>query len=68
MPLSGTLDIKDRLSAAPQLANFDAAPWDITGVEILHLKFEIDDGKMQSPLPAALHPTIPPTVIFTVAT
>jgi hypothetical protein len=68
MPLSGTLDITTRISEAPQLANFDAEPWEATGVEILHLKFEIDDAAMQSPLPRALHPTIPPTVIVTVAT
>ena len=68
MPLSGSLNATDRATSAPQLANFDAEPWEISGVEILHLKFEIDDREMQSPLPAALHPTIPPTAIFTVAT
>ena len=68
MPLSGTLDISALLNDAPQLDGFDTEPWETPGVEILHLKFEIDDARMQAPLPPALHPTIPPTVIFTVAT
>jgi hypothetical protein len=67
MPLSGTLDLSDRLARAPKLANFDAEPWETAGVELLHLKFEIDDAAMTSLLPPALHPTIPPTAIFTVA-
>jgi hypothetical protein len=33
----------------------------------LHLKFEIDERNMTGALPPALHPTIPPVVIFTVA-
>lgn len=67
MPISGTLDVKSLLEAAPQMRGFDAEPWETPGVEILHLKFEIDDRDMAAPIPRALHPTIPPTVIFTVA-
>jgi hypothetical protein len=68
MPISGTLDVAPLLHDAPRISGFDAAPWATNGVEILHLKFEIDDSDMTAPLPRALHPTIPPVVIFTVAT
>jgi acetoacetate decarboxylase len=68
MPLSGTLNTSALVDAAPQMANFDTEPWEIAGAEILHLKFEIDDADMTSMLPRALHPTIPPVMIFTVAT
>jgi hypothetical protein len=68
MPLSGTLDVHGRTADLPRLASYDAEPWQIEGVSLLHLKFEIDEGAMQAPLPRALHPTIPPVVIFTVAT
>ena len=67
MPLLGTLNTAALLEAAPKMSGFDAEPWAIEGVEILHIKFEIDDTDMQAPLPKALHPTIPPVVIFTVA-
>jgi hypothetical protein len=68
MPLSGSLNVAPLLDASPQLDGFGAEPWEIAGVEILHLKFEIDDADMTSPLPRALHPTIPPVAIFTIAT
>lgn len=67
MPLSGTLDTKPLLDQAPRVDSYDAEPWELTGVELLHLKFEIDEASMTSALPPALHPTIPPVVIFTVA-
>lgn len=67
MPLSGTLDYTARLAEAPQLANFDAGPWEISGVEMLQVTFEIDQRAMTSLLPPALHPTIPPAVLFTLA-
>ncbi len=68
MPLSGTLDTASLAAAAPQMANFDTEPWEIAGAEILHLKFEIDDADVTSILPRALHPSIPPVMIVTVAT
>jgi hypothetical protein len=68
MPISGSLNVTPLLEAAPQMRGFDAEPWETPGVEILHLKFEIDDRDMAAPLPRALHPTIPPTVIFTLST
>jgi len=59
MPLSGTLDVATRLA--------DTEAWEIAGVELLSLTFEIDDRQMTSALPPALHPTIPPVGYFSVA-
>jgi hypothetical protein len=67
MPYFGTLDVSPLLASAPMMENFDAEAWEIAGVETLQVTFEIDDARMVSLLPKALHPTIPPIVIFTVA-
>ncbi len=67
MPYSGTLDVAPLLADAPRMDGFDTEAWEIAGVEILQVTFEIDDTQMLSLLPKALHPTIPQIVIFTVA-
>ena len=67
MVLTGTRDIAALLARAPLLDNLDADAWEIAGVELLHLRYEIDDRDRESLLPRALHPTIPPTAIFTAA-
>lgn len=67
MPLSGTLDVTPLLNGAPRMDGFATEPWELPGCELLHLKLEIDEGNMTAPLPPALHPTIPPVVIATVA-
>ena len=67
MPISGTLDVGPLLSEAPQMNGLDAEPWQLDGVEILQLMFEIDDRNMAELLPEALHPVIPPVVVFSVA-
>jgi hypothetical protein len=67
MVLIGTRDITPLLEAAPAIDNFDAEPWAIDGVETLQVSFEIDDADREGLLPKALHPTIPPAVIVTVA-
>jgi hypothetical protein len=67
MPHSGTLDVAPRLTEAPLMDGFGAEPWQIAGVEILQLLYEIDDAAMPGLLPPALHPTIPPTLIVNVA-
>lgn len=67
MPLLGTLDVGRLLDDAPRMASIGAEPWAIETAEILQLAFEIDDRAMVEILPPALHPTIPPTVLFTVA-
>ena len=67
MPLSGTLDITPMLADAPRMSGTDAEPWEIAGVELLHLTFEIDDATMLANIPPALHPTLPPVVYVSVA-
>jgi hypothetical protein len=67
MVLIGTRDIAPLLEHAPVLDNLDAEAWEIAGVEILHVRYEIDDADLEALLPRALHPTIPPTVIFSAA-
>jgi hypothetical protein len=67
MPLSGTLDVAPLLDAAPRMDGFATEPWELPGCELLHLKLEIDERNMTASLPPALHPTIPPVVIATVA-
>jgi hypothetical protein len=67
MPFSGTLDVTPLLADAPLIDGFDAEAWEIAGVETLQVTFEIDDAAMPGLLPKALHPTIPPIVIFTIA-
>src|SRR5205809_5070798 len=67
MPLLGTLDVAPRLADAPKLDNYDTEAWEIAGVELLSLTFEIDDRQMTAALPPALHPTIPPVAYFSVA-
>jgi len=67
MPLAGTLDIASRLADAPEMAGTGAPAWEIEGVELLNVSFEIDDRTMTDVLPPALHPVIPPTAYFTVA-
>jgi hypothetical protein len=66
MPLAGTLDLSARLADAPLMLDTDAEPWEIEGVELLNLSFEIDDRHMTDVLPPALHPVIPPTAYFTI--
>ncbi len=66
MPISGTLDVGPLLAEAPRMPGLDAEPWQLAGVDILQLMFEIDDGNMAELLPKALHPVIPPVVIFSV--
>src|SRR5437867_10814890 len=67
MPLLGTLDVVPRLADAPKLDNYDTEAWEIAGVELLSLTFEIDDRQMTAALPPALYPTIPPVAYFSVA-
>ncbi len=67
MVLIGTRDIAALLERAPLLDNLDAEAWEVEGVELLHLRYEINDSNREALLPRALHPTIPATVIFTAA-
>jgi hypothetical protein len=67
MPLSGTLDVGPRLADAPILDSYDTEAWEVAGVELLSLTFEIDDRGMTAALPPALHPTIPPVAYFSIS-
>ncbi|HYM15025.1 MAG TPA: acetoacetate decarboxylase family protein [Dehalococcoidia bacterium] len=66
MPISGTLDVATLLEDAPVMDGYGAEPWAIAGVETLQVAFEIDERAMPGPLPPALHPTIPPTLMISV--
>ena len=66
MPLTGTRDLADLAAQAPHLPSLDVDHWDLPKAQILTLMYELDDDAMLSLIPPALHPTIPPTMIFTV--
>lgn len=63
MPLNGGLDVTTAKSVAnmPDLAT---EALELKAAEVLQIMFEIDAEPMLDLLPAALHPTIPPTVTF----
>src|SRR5690606_5285640 len=66
MPLTGTRSLADLAAQAPRIPSLDVEHWDLPKAQILTVMYEIDDDAMTSLLPPALHPTIPPTLIFTV--
>ncbi|MFN0147817.1 MAG: acetoacetate decarboxylase family protein [Dehalococcoidia bacterium] len=66
MPLSGIRDVGPLLAEAPLMANFATEPWPLPGVRVLQVIYEIRQGSMVDLLPPALHPTIPPTLVFAV--
>lgn len=65
MPLTGTRNLSDLFASAPLVTGADGH-WDLPGAQILQLMYEIDAAQMTSLIPPALHPTIPPTLVFTV--
>lgn len=64
MVFSGTLDISRHLTHAATMPSLETDAVEIANVEMLEIFMEIDDHDMEGLLPAALHPTIPPTVHF----
>jgi hypothetical protein len=66
MPLSGTRDLASLIKSAPLMPNFDTEPWELRGAQVLQLMYEIRQEAMVKLLPSSLHPTIPPTLVFTV--
>jgi hypothetical protein len=66
MPLVGTRNISGLASDAPAIPSLDGEQWKLPGAQILTIMYEIDDDAITSLLPPALHPTIPPTLVFTV--
>ena len=66
MPLTGTREIAGLGAGSPIVTIGGADQWTLPGAQILQIMYEIDDSAMTSLLPRALHPTIPPTLVFTV--
>jgi hypothetical protein len=64
MPLFGSLDVKSRLAGTPLVTRPATETWALSGVSVLNLILEMDEGAMLSALPPALHPTIPPTLHY----
>lgn len=65
MPLVGTRPVAD-FASGPLVTAPATERWELPGAGILQLMYEIDSACMTSLLPPALHPTIPPTLVFTV--
>lgn len=66
MPLVGTRSLSALASSAPVVPSLQVDRWELPNARILQLMYEIDATAMQSLIPPALHPTIPPTLVFTV--
>jgi hypothetical protein len=58
--LIGTLDVTRSQASYPELTDFDTAAWNLGEIEILHVNYEISADAIQSSVPPALHPSIPP--------
>lgn len=65
MPLVGTRSATD-FASGPLVTAPATERWELPGAGILQVMYEIDSQAMTSLLPPALHPTIPPTLVFTV--
>jgi len=66
MPLVGTRNLGELSAKAPLVDHIETERLELPASGILQLMYEIDDDAMVSLLPPALHPTIPPTLVFTV--
>jgi hypothetical protein len=58
--LVGTLDVTSLPTPAPELANFETPAWELGEIDVLHVNYEISANAIQSSVPPALHPSIPP--------
>jgi hypothetical protein len=61
--LQGTAPVAELLGHAASLAAFDTPAETFRGATVFQAMFEIATGGRQTSLPAALHPTNPPTVV-----
>ena len=59
--LVGTLDVSPRVEGAPFVESLETEPLELKAVEVLQLQIELDDRFGPEVVPAAFHPTIPPT-------
>jgi hypothetical protein len=64
--LSGTADLDRLVGRAPHMESLDTEPVQLTDVEVLQAAFEHSYSSREAVLPAGLHPTTPPLVIFLV--
>jgi hypothetical protein len=67
MPFSGTQDVQAVAARAPLLKGFDTEAWELPGAEILLLSFEVVEAPALGLIPPALHPSIPPYAMLSVA-
>jgi hypothetical protein len=58
--LVGTLDVTALPTPAPELENFGTEAWELGEIDVLHVNHEISAVAIQSTVPPALHPSIPP--------
>lgn len=65
MPLVGTRELS-AFEGGPLVSEMTGDKWELAGCGILQLMYEVDGSAVTSLLPPALHPTVPPTIIFTV--
>ena len=65
MPLAGSLDIRQLLEGAPTVT-LDDRELHVDDVDILQVMYEIGASDVESLIPPALNPTIPPVVSFLV--
>ncbi len=64
MPLYGTRDIATVMDRSALMPNFSTDTWELPRAGILQVMYEIRQEAMVSLIPSALHPTIPPTIVF----
>src|SRR5260221_4734421 len=66
MPLYGTLDITQKPTALPTLANLDTEAWALPKAEMMQLLIEVPRRSTDGLLPKAMHPALPSYVIVAV--
>ena len=66
MPLYGTLDITQKATALPTLANLDTEAWTLPKAEMMQLLIEVPRSSTDGLLPKAMHPALPSYVILAV--
>src|SRR4029450_8674314 len=59
MPPLGELNLRSVLARLPEMQDFETAPWELPGVEILQLSFEVGQERADASLPKAMHPAVP---------
>lgn len=58
--LQGQSRLQELIPELPEIKSFDVEPVELAFVEILQVQYEIASANIESLLPTALHPTIPP--------